>query len=301
MEAAGRFLQLLRKPVLADRPAGDKDDDPIPEEWELEMSPAEEQVSGEPAMADEDMEEEEWRKSTAAMEVRSDAAQPDAPEQPDAELPDEQPDATPDAMEEHPGEEEQEVHEEVEEEVPAADDAELDDHADDDDNENSMNKTEYEEMDKGMKDLKQFVEDEHKKKASVDEGHGDGDHDQSSKYRNKDNKGKGGYRKRKELVEEATEESKLAVDADLRRTWFDAQRSDEELLWIIQKSAKGAEQATSPFRIAEDGVLERFAEKDGLKGEIWVLVVPDGKAGELMTWKEFCFWQVHTGILGAHT
>ena len=81
---------------------------------------------------------------------------------------------------------------------------------------------------------------------------------------------------------------------------IDAQRSDEELLRIIQRWTKGAEQATSPSRIAEDGVLERFIEKDGLRGEIWGPVVPAGKAGGLMTWKEFCFRQVHTGILGAH-
>ena len=54
------------------------------------------------------------------------------------------------------------------------------------------------------------------------------------------------------------------------------------------------------FRLAEDGLLERLLERDGQNGELWVPVVPDGKAHSMMSWKEFCCRQVHTGIMGAH-
>ena len=52
------------------------------------------------------------------------------------------------------------------------------------------------------------------------------------------------------------------------------------------------------FRRAEDGVLERNAVLG--RGDAWVVIVPDGNATAHMSWKRWCFMQVHTGILGGH-
>ena len=106
-------------------------------------------------------------------------------------------------------------------------------------------------------------------------------------------------KRRKEKVEELKEESELAVGADLRSDWFKSQRSDDKLMSVIQKCLKRTEE-TNKFRLAEDGLLERLLERDGQNGELWVPVVPDGKAHSMMSWKEFCCRQVHTGIMGAH-
>eukprot|EP00435_Cladocopium_sp_Y103_P012797 s5330_g3.t1 len=208
VEAAGRFLRLLRAPKAA------ACEDEIPEEWGLDMSPEEKA----------EQEEEEWRQSTAAMEGVPAEGEPDAKkseEQPDATEETPIMEETPDAAEEKQDvtgeqpEEEEDGHEDVPIEDELPDDPDLDDQggadADDADPDGPDNVTqaeaEYEEMDNDMKDLRRFVEDEHKKKPGhEDDGHGGNDktgredyayggNDKINKYRNKgwkwNNKGKG--------------------------------------------------------------------------------------------------------------
>ena len=171
MEAAGRFVRLLRKPKIACKPKGDMD--PIPEEWGVDDPKAD----AEPVQEDEDKEEEAWRASTAAMEGEPTAL------------------AKNEAGEEQ---EEEEYQEEAEEEVVAddpaddpADDADDDDHNEEDDEEHDdgqqLHSNEYNEMDKQMQGLKKFVENEHSKKAEKDNAYDNGKRQEwySNKYRNK--------------------------------------------------------------------------------------------------------------------
>ena len=37
-----------------------------------------------------------------------------------------------------------------------------------------------------------------------------------------------------------------------------------------------------------------------IRDSAWVVIVPDGNATAHMSWKRWCFMQVHTGILGGH-
>ena len=178
MAEAGRFLLLLQKPKIACKPKGDQD--PFPEEWDMqkpeeEKDPAE-IVPEEDAMQ-EDAEEEAWRSSTAAIQVDKDELQP-VPE-------------------------EEEYHEEAEEEEPHDDDDVLADAdappKEDMDEELERSQREYEEMDQQMGSLKKFVEDEHgkgghgekrKHEEGDDKDHADESGWQHNKYRNK---GKGGH------------------------------------------------------------------------------------------------------------
>ena len=110
------------------------------------------------------------------------------------------------------------------------------------------------------------------------------------------------YRERETLAEEArgATGSRLSIGQDLRNAWFKDQRSDPQLLPIIQSCCK-KDQKEPRFRIADDGLLERLVHNaDGQGSEKWVPVVPAGEAAHMMTWKEFCARQVHAGIMGAH-
>ena len=104
---------------------------------------------------------------------------------------------------------------------------------------------------------------------------------------------------REAMTEAVRDDNRFQVGSDLRSSWFQAQRSDPQLLEIIQKSQKNKD-SHPEFRVAEDGVLERQVKIDDLKGKEWVPVVPAGEVAHLLSWKEFCCRQVHAGILGAH-
>ena len=173
MEAAGRFVRLLRKPKIAAKPKGDMD--PIPEDWGLDDAAK----AAEPVQEDEDKEEEAWRASTAAMDG-----------EPPAEV-------SKDEAEQE--QQEEEYQEEAEEEdaaddpaddlADAAADANDEDEEHDDETSQGMHGNEYDQMDKQMKGLQKFVEAEHAKKgeAEKDDAGDKGYHNEwyYNKYRNK--------------------------------------------------------------------------------------------------------------------
>ena len=54
------------------------------------------------------------------------------------------------------------------------------------------------------------------------------------------------------------------------------------------------------FPKAQDAVLERQVTVPGPYGEKWVPIVPDGLATQNLSWRRWCFLQVHVGTMGAH-
>ena len=90
-------------------------------------------------------------------------------------------------------------------------------------------------------------------------------------------------------------ESEFQIKGCLRTTLAGAQRIDPELAKLTQAKEKDIPHG---FRRADHGVLERNVVVG--QGDAWVVIVPDGNATAHMSWKRWCFMQVHTGVLGGH-
>jgi len=102
--------------------------------------------------------------------------------------------------------------------------------------------------------------------------------------------------KRAEVAEEARAEngeSDFVISGSLRSAWYQAQRSDPALVNLIKRPGE-------PYRLADDGLLERSVILKGKDPAVFVPVVPGGEAGSGVSWKRLCFLQAHTGMFGAH-
>jgi hypothetical protein len=76
-----------------------------------------------------------------------------------------------------------------------------------------------------------------------------------------------------------------------------SQQADPEYLPRFTSAPKMAKD----YRVAEDGVLEKEVEDHFVSGgKKWVVVIPQGQATALHTWKDWVFLQTHVGLLGAH-
>ena len=54
------------------------------------------------------------------------------------------------------------------------------------------------------------------------------------------------------------------------------------------------------YRVAKDGLLERWVSLPPPANDSWVPIVPDGQATGNLPWKRWLFLQCHVGVLGAH-
>ena len=105
-------------------------------------------------------------------------------------------------------------------------------------------------------------------------------------------------KEREQLSEDARAEHDARIwewGASLRHQWVAAQRIDKDLAPSFQKTWKPPHDQ----RLAPDGLLEQLVTPEN-KDPRWVPVVPNGYATRHLTWKKWCFLQLHAGIFGVH-
>ena len=85
-------------------------------------------------------------------------------------------------------------------------------------------------------------------------------------------------------------ESEFGIAESVRVAWIPDQRADPAIRHHFDQPGNG-------FRVAPDGVLERHVNVTPPIGPLWVPIVPRGHAMAHVSWKRWCFLQVHVGRL----
>ena len=106
-------------------------------------------------------------------------------------------------------------------------------------------------------------------------------------------------REREQLSEDARAEFDAGGTwkwgASLRHQWKAAKQLDKDLAGCFSKTWNPPHDQ----RIATDGLVEQRVEPPE-KEPRWVPVVPNGYATRNLSWKKWCFLQLHAGIFGVH-